>query len=149
MWERILLYSVWGTSMAPSLHSGDRLLMSRRAYRRALPGRGDVVVVRDPRDPSEHYLKRVVGMPSEEVRLAEGMLFIDGRQLAEPYLGGLPASPGLSEAGWTLGEDQYFVMGDNRAHSTDSREFGPIALPDIIGKVRFRWWPLARWGRVL
>ena len=143
-----MLYSVRGTSMAPSFQSGDRLLIGRRVYRRASPGRGEVVVVRDPRDPSEHYLKRVVGLPGEEVRLAEGMLFIDGEQLAEPYLGGLPASPGLGEAAWTLGEDRYFVMGDNRAHSTDSREFGPIAPRDVVGKVRFRLWPLSRSGRV-
>ena len=106
------------------------------------------MIVRDPGAPRRRYLKRVVGLPGEEVRLSEGTLFLDGRHLAEPYLVGLPASVGLGEGVWGLLENQYFVMGDNRAHSTDSRRFGPVGLEQIAGKARFRWWPLSRWGRV-
>ena len=140
------LYKVRGHSMQPNFRQGDRLLVSRRAYRRGPPDRGDAVIARDPRDPGQRYLKRVVGLPGEEVRLSEGMLIIDGAPLEEPYLGGLPASPGLGEQGWELEDDEYFVMGDSRAHSTDSREFGPIGRELIVGMAWFRWWPPSRWG---
>ena len=142
------LYTVRGNSMTPLFEPGDLLLVGRTAYRREAPARGDAVIVRDPRDPGRRYLKRVVGLPGEEVRLSEGMLFIDGVHLDEPYLGGLPASPGLDERAWRLAENRYFVMGDNRAHSTDSREFGPVGPEHIGGKAWFRWWPPGRWGAI-
>ena len=100
----------------------------------------------DPRGRGGRYLKRVVGLPNEEVRLSEGRLLIDGVHLPEPYLGGLPPTLGLTEEAWTLEEGRYFVIGDNRAHSTDSREFGPVGLEEIVGRVLFRWWPPGRWG---
>ena len=140
------LYAVTGDSMGPSFEPGDLVLVDRMAYRTVAPERGDAVIVRDPTGRGQRYLKRVVGLPGEEVLLAEGMLFIDGRQMAEPYLGGLPSSLGLRNDARVLGDDEYFVMGDNRAHSTDSREFGPIGKDLILGKARFRCWPLRRWG---
>ena len=134
--------------MTPFFKPGERLLVSRTAYRARMPARGDAVVIRDPRDAGRRYLKRIVGLPGEELRLFEGMLLIDGGYMPEPYLRGLPASLGLSGRVWQLGNKEYFVMGDNRAHSTDSREFGPIDLGLILGRVWFRWWPLSRWGAV-
>ena len=142
------LYKVRGNSMLPNFMPGDRLLVSRRAYRAGMPARSDIVILRDPRDPGQRYLKRVVGLPGEEVRLSEGMLLIDGAPLEEPYLRGLPPSPGLTEQGWKLGDDEYFVMGDSRAHSTDSRDFGPADRGLIVGKAWIRCWPPGRWGAV-
>ena len=142
------LYGVTGDSMAPAFRPGDHLLVGSVPRRPRMISRGAPVIVEDPRVPARRYLKRIVGLPGEEVRLRDGMLFIDGAHLAEPYLGGLPATPGLVEMSWKLGDDECFVMGDNRAHSTDSREFGPVPIYLIVGRVRLRWWPPGRWGRV-
>ena len=142
------LYRVRGESMHPSIRAGDWLLVRRDACRRAAPARGDLVIVRDPRKTTERYLKRVIGLPREEVSTRDGELLIDGDRLSEPYLEGLPSSVGLETKWWRLGEGQYFVVGDNRAHSTDSREFGPVDSRLIVGKATRRVWPPSRWSRV-
>ncbi len=131
--------------MRPALAHGDVLLVGGVG---GAPRRGDVVVARGPAGRAGEYLKRVVGLPGEEVRLRDGLLFVDGKRVREPYLGGLPSSVGLGDAAWTLGASEYFVMGDNRAHSTDSRHFGPVARSDIAARVRLRCWPPSRFGRV-
>ena len=133
--------------MRPALAHGDVLLVSSVEEGEEL-GRGDVVVVREPAGRAGEYLKRIVGLPGEEVRTVDGLLFVDGTHTHEPYLGGLPSSVGLGEAVWKLGESAYLVMGDNRAHSTDSRHFGPVARSDITARVWLRFWPLSRFGRV-
>ncbi len=142
------LYRVTGESMHPSIRAGDWLLVRLDAHRRAAPARGDLVIVRDPRNTTEKYLKRVVGLPGEEVSTRDGELLIDGRRLSEPYLDGLPSSVGLDTKSWSLGQGQYFVVGDNRAHSTDSREFGAVVVGLIVGKATRRVWPPSRWGAV-
>ncbi len=143
-------YVVHGDSMKPGFEAGQYLLVSRRAYRGASPARGDVVIVRDPTPGKDEvsYLKRIVGLPGEEVTVKEGVVFINGQHLPEPYLRGAPAAFGLSEQTWVLGPSQYFVMGDNRVKSTDSREFGPVPRQRIVGKVWFRYWPPRAWGRI-
>ncbi len=141
------LYAVRGDSMTPSFRPGDRLAAFTAARRPGRLPRGAAVIVLDPRSPRKRYLKRVVGLPGEEVRLSEGQLSIDGGHLPEPYLAGLPASIGLAERSWRVGRDEYFVMGDNRAHSTDSRDFGPVSAEMVISVVWLRWWPPSRWGR--
>ena len=78
--------------------------------------------------------------------MAEGMLYVGERQVAEPYLGGLPSSVGLGESEWDLGAGEYLVLGDNRAHSTDSRDFGPIQRDRIVGRAWVRYWPFRSWG---
>ena len=105
------------------------------------------MVVRDPRLPVGE-LKRVVGLAGEEVRLEDGLLYVDGAALDEPYLGGLPPTLGLGTRTWRLEPGEYFVMGDNRAHSTDSREYGPVKADMLVGRVVLRYWPPRRWGRV-
>ena len=97
--------------MRPQFDPGQRLLASRLAYLRSEPSRGDLVVVRDPREGGAHYLKRIIGLPGEVVSVDDGMLFVDGVPLDEPYLGGLPASLGLDRADWSVGDGHYFVMG--------------------------------------
>ena len=144
----LIRYVVRGISMSPSFNPGDRLLVNRGAYRTALPALGNAVIVRDPGEPGRMSLKRIVGLPGEELRLLDGMLYIDGCHMSEPYLEGLPASPGLGDRRWELGDRECFVMGDNRAHSTDSRDFGPIAVNLMLGRVWLRYWPVRRRGRV-
>ena len=109
-----------------------------------------MVVLRNPREPDAHDLKRVVGLPGETVLLAAGSLYVDGAHLPEPYLGGLPASVGLECRDWTLADDEFFALSDNRARGTDSRHFGPVRRSAIVGKVWFKVWPphgAARTGR--
>ena len=142
------LYRVTGGSMHPSIRAGDWLLVRPKTYRIAAPTRGDLVIVRDPRKTTEKYLKRVVGLPGEEVSTRDGELLIDGGRLSEPYLDGLPSSVGLETKSWGLGQGRYFVVGDNRAHSTDSREFGAVDVGLMVGKATFRLWPPSRWGVV-
>ena len=130
--------------MTPNFKVGDRLLVRVLGNRSKPPARGDAVIIGYDDEAGGRSLKRVVGLPGENVQISEGSLFIDGRHLMEPYLRGLPANLGLDEFSWTLGNNYYFVMGDNRAHSVDSRDFGPIPSGNIVGSVKFRLWPLAR-----
>ena len=145
LWS-LRVFAVTGDSMEPSFRSGDYLLVDRRGPLARRPARGAVVVVRDPRDRGQLYLKRVVGLPGEELALEEGAAYVNGVHLPEPYLGGLPASPGLEGRSWRLGTDEYLVLGDNRAHSTDSRQFGPLGRDLILGRAWLRCWPPARWA---
>ena len=132
-------YVVRGHSMSPTFSEGDRLLVSRFRGNSFSFARGDVVVVRDG---ERRHLKRVIGLPRENIRQSDGVLLINDQPLDEDYLGGLPAVIGLDDHTWNLGNNEFFLLGDNRAHSTDSRQRGPVALDDIEGKVRFRYWPL-------
>ena len=144
----VKLYVVRGDSMRPSFRDGDLLVVDRRVYRRSAPRRGDVAVVRDPREPERHELKRVVGLAGEEVRFKDGLLHVDGAVFDEPYLAGLPSTLGLEARRWSLGPDEYFVMGDDRVRSTDSRKYGPVKAGLIVGKALLRCWPPRRWGPV-
>jgi signal peptidase I len=135
---------VEGDSMRPTLLPGQRLAVGPLDRP---PRRGDLVVVRRaPTQPTPFGLevvKRVVGLPGERVRLVAGRLEVDGVEVAEPYLG---ATSG-GEAGdldLRLGEDQYLVLGDHRAASTDGRDFGPVPAADLTGRVRFAYWPPRR-----
>ena len=132
--------------MTPSLRPGDQVLVDASAYREIEPARGDVVVYSNPRSDGRHDIKRVIGLPGERVVMAEGMLYVDERGLAEAYLGGLPSSVGLGESEWDLGAGEFLLLGDNRAHSTDSREFGPIGEDRIVGRAWMRYWPVTAWG---
>ncbi len=141
-------YVVRGDSMGPALHDGDYVAVNRLAYANSTPARGDLVLVRDTGSAGRRFLKRVVGLPGEELRLHDGLLWIDGRPLDEPYLGGLPSSVGLDDRTWQIGAAEYFLLGDNRTRSTDSRRLGPIPAGLFVGKVWLRYWPPRRLGRV-
>lgn len=141
------VYRVRGRSMEPLLRHGD-VLVVRRVSKAASLARGDIVTVEGPDRAGGRFLKRLVGLPNEEVRLSEGALYVNGERLAEPYLGGLPPYLGVAESRWVLGDDDYFAMGDNRAHSTDSRDFGPLQRRLILGTAVMRVWPPGRWGRI-
>ena len=103
------------------------------------------MVVVQPGQSGRYYLKRVVGLPGERVALKDGLLMINGEHYHEGYLNGLPAGVGTDDHSWSVGNESYFLMGDNRAHSTDSREYGPVNLEAIRGRVTRRLWPPCRW----
>jgi signal peptidase I len=124
---------VEGDSMRPTLLPGQRVAV---APLDRPPRRGDLVVVR--RGGLE-VVKRVVGLPGERVRLVAGRLEVDGRAVAEPYVGGPRADAGDLDVG--LGDDQYLVLGDHRAASTDGRDFGPVPAAALTARVRFTYWP--------
>lgn len=131
--------------MHPALRDGDIALVIRQ---RSLD-RGRIIAFRARTGGTAAVrVKRVVGLPGEVVEFRDGLLFIDGAHFPEPYLGGLPANVGLDAASWTLGEGDYFVMGDNRARSSDSREHGPARAEDVIGAVVARI-PLSAFRRRL
>ena len=129
--------------MAPTLIQGDYVLVRACQDLAPAPQRGDIVVVAMPEG---RHVKRVVGLPGERVAFTDGMLFIDGDRFLEPYLGGLPPYLGLEAADFLLARDEYFVMGDNRSHSTDSRHCGPVPRSSMEGRTLRRVWPLVRRG---
>ena len=137
---RPLLYVVKGSSMEPSLFDGDVLLVAklRRRLRRC-----DVVIVCSPVDTDLGWqVKRVVGLPGDLVSFECGLMYVNGEHHPEPYLGGLPADIGLKSRSWLAGPDECMVLGDNRAHSTDSRAWGPVPLRILAGVAVMRLWPL-------
>ncbi|MBN1285662.1 MAG: signal peptidase I [Anaerolineae bacterium] len=132
-------YMVEGRSMEPNFHDGQRLFVSRLAYMFDAPGRGDVVVIRNPRlAGGEDLIKRVIGLPGETVTIELGRVFINGAAIDEPYVAALPGYSGE----FALGPDEYFVLGDNRGNSNDSFDFGPIKRDIIVGRAWISYWPL-------
>lgn len=139
---------VLSISMEPTLVENQRLLISRVNYLFGAPARGDIIVF----EPPDHVagepplIKRLIGLPGETVDLRAQQVFINGTLLEEPYIAEACAAAYCSDATWTLGLDEYFLMGDNRNHSRDSRSFGPVRREDLIGRALLRWWPPAVWG---
>lgn len=134
-----------GPSMEPTLRQGDLLLVSRSAYVRSRLARGDIVLLHDPQRESG-YIKRVVGLPTEAVAIHEGSVLINNIPLAEPYETQAGPEAAHRDGQWTLGGDEYFVLGDNRNDSLDSRAFGPVSARQIRGRVWYRYAPADRAG---
>jgi signal peptidase I len=144
----IFLYQpvkVEGTSMAPLLSDQERIFINKFEYRFEPIERGDVVVFWYPLDHSKSFIKRVIGLPGETIELRAGHLYIDGKELSEPYV---PASylDGSSYGPMKIPSGNYFVMGDHRDSSNDSRVFGPVSRPYIYGKAVFAYWPVDHFG---
>lgn len=134
---------VESVSMQPNLYEGDFVLVNRVAYRFGEPERGDIVVFRFPPNPEETpYIKRVIGLPGDTVRVSEGMVYINNTVLVEPYI---RADTGQSGT-WTVTEKAIFVMGDNRGSSSDSRNWGLVPYENIIGKALFVYLPFSHWA---
>ena len=139
-------FVVDGPSMQPNFATGQFLVVSRVNYLLTDPQRGDVVVFHFPGDPSQDYIKRVIGLPGDTVEIRDTMIYVNGNILAEPYINE-PCNVNICpNESWTLGQDQFFMMGDNRNHSSDSRAFGPVARHFIVGKALIRYWPPQDWG---
>jgi signal peptidase I len=132
-------------SMEPTLLPDDRVLVDKRFYRSHEPRRGDVIVFRYPLSPDKQYLKRIVGLPGDRVEIRSGRLHINGRELVEVYVNGTPVG-GYDPA--TIPANAYFVLGDNRNNSEDSRSFGPISRESLLGKVTKIYYPFDRSGPV-
>jgi signal peptidase I len=145
-------HKIDGNSMLPNFHHDDLILTNKLATKLSTLQRGEVVILKNPKDESKVFIKRVIGLPGEKVKLQGGLVYINGKVLAEPYLAPGMKSPG--EAFLKEGEevvvpqDQYFVMGDNRVASSDSREFGPIKTQLIIGQALVRYWPLSKFSLI-
>ncbi|MBU2101608.1 signal peptidase I [Patescibacteria group bacterium] len=133
-------FRVEGSSMEPNFSGGDYLVVDEISYRFRNPARGEVIVLHNPAKNTEFFIKRIVGLPGEELIIRNGEVSIDGKLLKEDYL---PPDIGLKgDYYFTLDEGEYFVMGDNRLQSFDSRSWGPLGRGDIVGTVRVRFWPL-------
>lgn len=131
---------VEGTSMLPRLEDHDRLFINKFVYHLESIHRGDVVVFHYPRDPEKSYIKRVIALPGDRLRIDDGKVYLNGRLLPEPYVPQKYRDT-RSMAATVIPEDEYFVMGDHRSISSDSREFGPVDRDLIYGKAVFVYWP--------
>lgn len=134
-------FTVDGPSMRPTLEDGQRLLVDRLTYRFQDPQRGDVIVFRYPANPRQHFIKRIIAIPGDEVLIARGTVYVNGVALEEPYIAG----PMFGSFGpVVVPPDSYFVLGDNRNNSEDSRDrrVGFVPRDHIIGRAIWRYWPV-------
>jgi signal peptidase I len=146
----IFLYQpvrVEGTSMLPVLQDQDRLFINKVAYRVGHIEHGDVVVFLYPRDHSKSYIKRVIGVPGDTIRISDGEVSVNGKPLKELYIP-LRFRDDRSEPELVVPPNEYFVMGDHRSISSDSRDFGPVNRDLIYGKAAFVYWPMDQMGVV-
>jgi signal peptidase I len=146
----IFLYQpvrVEGTSMLPMLEDQDRLFINKIAYHVGDIQKGDVIVFEYPRDHSKSYIKRVIALPGDDLRIDHGHVYINGKLLSEPYL---PErfTDDRSQPELVLPPNEYWVMGDHRSISSDSRDFGPVDRDLIYGKAAFVYWPMEQIGAV-
>jgi signal peptidase I len=146
----IFLYQpvkVEGTSMMPTLQDQERVFINKFVYRLEPIERGDVVVFRYPRDTSKSYIKRVIALPGDRVRIEDGLLYVNGHQVTESYVPqkyeDLRSYPET-----VVPPHSYFVLGDHRNLSNDSRDFGPVDESYIYGKAVFGYWPVAKLGKL-
>ncbi len=131
---------VEGTSMLPRLEDHDRLFINKFVYHLERINRGDIVVFRYPEDEEKSYIKRVIGLPGDRLRIIHGQVYINGLPISEPYVPEMYRDE-RSYAELTIPPDHYFMMGDHRSISSDSRDFGPVARELIYGKAVFVYWP--------
>ena len=133
-----------GMSMEPTLHSGEFVIVNRLAYRLGQPKIGDVIVFHPPTDPEQEYIKRVIGLPGDEVVISNKLVKVNGRLLVEPYI----AAPPSYDSSWTVPQGSLFVLGDNRNNSSDSHAWGPVPLENVVGKAVVVYWPPSDWSLV-
>lgn len=143
-------HKVSGSSMSPNFKDGDYIITDKLTYKFNEPRRGDIVVFKNPKDETVDFIKRIIGVPGDHVKVQNGKIYLNGDELNEPYLtNNITTSPGsfLREgAEITVESGHYITIGDNRLASSDSREWGFITRGEIIGKVFFRYWPATKIG---
>lgn len=145
-------HQVIGNSMDPNFADKEYLLSDKVSYRLHLPARGDVIVFKSPPDPEKDYIKRIIGLPGEKIKIQGGKVYINGDLLKENYI----PSESFTIPGLFLREghevqvppNSYIALGDNRNHSSDSREWGFVPRDSIIGKAFIRYWPLNEIGTI-
>ncbi|HEX7973394.1 MAG TPA: signal peptidase I [Anaerolineales bacterium] len=129
-------------SMQPTLYAGDFVIVNKLAYKLGTPGRGDVIVFHYPPDPSvEPYIKRVIGLPGDTVKVENLKVYVNGVPLREPYI---KAAPNYNNT-WVVPPDSLFVLGDNRNNSSDSHSWGFVPVENVIGKAEVVYWPPSQW----
>jgi signal peptidase I len=138
---------VEGTSMLPRLEDHDRLFINKFVYHITSIERGDVVVFHYPRDPSKSYIKRVIALPGDRLRIDHGLVWVNGKEVLESYVPDMYRDT-HSYPESIVPDDSYFMMGDHRSISSDSREFGPVERDLIYGKAVFVYWPAKDVGAV-
>jgi signal peptidase I len=141
---------VQGASMDPTFNSGDYIFTSKVTYKMRSYHRGDVIVFKSPPNPDIDYIKRIIGLPGDEVMVKDSEVYVNGIKLNEPYIS---AKTNVWEGGFSkdgvpakVPNGYLFVMGDNRPRSSDSREFGPITQESVIGQVFYRYFPATKMG---
>ena len=139
-------YRVEEDSMLPELSDGQYVLMLPKERLGRQLDRGDIVMLRHPAGAGDVYVKRIVGLPNETILMREGRVLLNGKVLQEDYPTLPAAEKWIGPQEWSSGHDEYFVMGDNRRQSRDSRVFGPVNSRLIMGRVWFRYWPPSAWG---
>lgn len=145
-------HKIKGASMEPSFPNGEYLLTDKVKYRFGEPERGDVVVFKAPLGDGDEYIKRIIGLPGDNVSVQNGKVYLNRQELIEDYIPEISPTYGgnfLEENEvFTVPEGNYFVLGDNRPHSSDSRSFGPITKDKITGRAWVVYWPLSNMGIV-
>jgi signal peptidase I len=138
---------VEGSSMMPALVDSERIFINKFVYRLGIGGvqRGDTVVFSSPQDPRRSYIKRVIGIPGDVLEIRDGRVWLNGGVLSEPYVPAEYRDP-ATMAPMRVPAGHYFVMGDHRSASNDSRSWGPLPMQDIYGKAVFVYWPPERMG---
>ena len=138
---------VEGTSMMPSLDDQERIFINKFVYRIEPIQHGDIIVFRYPRDPAKSFIKRVIGIAGDHVRIEDGRVYLNGKELVEDYV---PRAydDNRSYPDVVVPPDSYFVLGDHRSLSNDSRDFGPVDASYIYGKAVFGYWPVDKMGRL-
>lgn len=137
-------FLVNGLSMYPTFNNGDYLIVDQLSKRFEMPKRGSIIIIKFPENHSRFLIKRLIGLPQEKIVINDGILFVDGKQIEEPYI----KHKKIEGFQITLKEDEYFVMGDNRAGSSDSRIWGPIKKEEIVGRPIIRLLPLNNIGLI-
>lgn len=139
-------HKVQGNSMVPIFHTGDYLITEKVSYRFRNPQYGEIIVLKNPRDESQDFIKRIIAVPGDTIKILSNTVYLNNQPLPENYLppGTLTKSGAFLEEGSLIkvASNQYFVFGDNRDHSSDSREWGPVTKEEIIGRAFFRYFPL-------
>lgn len=125
-------------SMKPTLQPGELLLINKLAYKLGNPHHGDVIVFHYPGNPAEDYIKRLIGLPGDEIKVDGGLVYINGESQDEPYISAPPAYRG----DWVVPLDSFFVLGDNRNQSSDSHSWGFVPKENVVGKALIIYWPI-------
>jgi signal peptidase I len=131
-----------GSSMHPTLENGEFVLVSKLNYKLGEVERGDIIVFHYPMNPSQELIKRVIGLPGDHVAVKDGLVFVNGQRLEEPYIAAAPTYIG----DWDVPEEQLFVLGDNRNDSSDSHQWRFLPIANVVGKAVMIYWPPAMWN---
>jgi len=138
-------FRVEGQSMEPNFHTGQYLIVDKISYRLHPIERGDVIVFVPPKEANRDFIKRVIALPGERVEIRQGRVLINGKLLQEPYI---KVSWNYTYGPQVVGDNEYFVLGDNRNNSSDSRMWGLLPKKNIVGKAWLSYWPPQQWGLI-